>query len=395
MKRKWPTVLLGEVLTERRETPPDEDILSGEIPIIAKIGFNDGKIELREDGKTRTKMILIRPGDLVISGINAAKGAIAVYGEENESPIAATIHYSAYIPNKDRVDIRYLWWFLRSKPFRNILEQHLPGGIKTELRAKRLLSIRVPLPPVTKQQQTVSFIEKITKKTREAQYLSEQTQIMCNGILYSYLDDILGRLKRRFHSTTLNSLVDPTRGISYGVVQTGRNYEEGIPTLRAGDIRWFRIVTDNLKKVHPSIEARYTRTRLKGGEVLLRIRGGLGEVAVCPAEMVGGNVSREIAVIPVIKGVSPHFVAYMIAAPTSQNFLRRHLRGTSYLGINLRDVRRLTIPLPPLDEQLAAVADIDALRAKIDNIMRLKEQTEAKLDALFSSILDKVFTGEL
>jgi len=84
MKRKWPTVPLGEMLTERRETPPDEAILSGKIPIIAKIGFNDGKIELREDGKTRTKMILIRPGDLVISGINATKGAIAVYGEENE-----------------------------------------------------------------------------------------------------------------------------------------------------------------------------------------------------------------------------------------------------------------------------------------------------------------------
>jgi len=74
MKRKWPTVPLGEMLTERRETPPDEAILSGKIPIIAKIGFNDGKIELREDGKTRTKMILIRPGDLVISGINATKG---------------------------------------------------------------------------------------------------------------------------------------------------------------------------------------------------------------------------------------------------------------------------------------------------------------------------------
>jgi len=39
-------------------------------------------------------MILIKKGDLVISGINVEKGAMAVYtGDED---ITATIHYSSY-----------------------------------------------------------------------------------------------------------------------------------------------------------------------------------------------------------------------------------------------------------------------------------------------------------
>ncbi len=53
-------------------------------------------------------MILIRPGDFVVSGINAEKGAIAVYGENETKPIAATIHYGAYVPDKTRVDVSYL-----------------------------------------------------------------------------------------------------------------------------------------------------------------------------------------------------------------------------------------------------------------------------------------------
>ena len=116
---KWQRVPLGEVITERQEVPSDDGLASGEIAIVAKIGFEDGRIQLRSDGQTKTSMILIRPGDLVVSGINAAKGAISVYGEENIRPIAATIHYGSYTPNKECVDISFLWWLLRSRTFKD------------------------------------------------------------------------------------------------------------------------------------------------------------------------------------------------------------------------------------------------------------------------------------
>ena len=77
----WPNVPLGDILAERKEVPADDALLNGKIRIVAKVGFSDGRIQFRADGQTKTGMILIRPGDLVISGINAAKGAIAVYDE--------------------------------------------------------------------------------------------------------------------------------------------------------------------------------------------------------------------------------------------------------------------------------------------------------------------------
>src|SRR5690554_1289197 len=133
MKSQWREVSLGCVLNERQEVPDPEDLLTGRIPIVNKIRFKDGTIELRRTGETRTRMILIRPGDLVISGINAYQGAIAVYDEREAEPIVATMHYSSYIPNRDEVVVKYLWWFLRSNEFRRTLEQQVPGGIKSEL----------------------------------------------------------------------------------------------------------------------------------------------------------------------------------------------------------------------------------------------------------------------
>ena len=155
MPEKWPQVALGEILTERNETPDPVLIKTGHIPTISKIRFSDGVIEYRSDTATNTKMILIHPGDLVLSGINAMKGAIAIYDPGASQKAAATIHYAAYQVNKERADIRYLWWLLRSQFFQDILSQQVPQGIKTELKAVRLLPVIIPLPELAEQQKII------------------------------------------------------------------------------------------------------------------------------------------------------------------------------------------------------------------------------------------------
>ena len=190
-------------------------------------------------------------------------------------------------------------------------------------------------------------------------------------------------------------VVDQGRGISYGVVLTGCPNEEGVATLRAGNLQKFRVLTSNVKRVDPEIEAKYLRTRLRGNELLLRIRGGLGEVAVCPSEMIGGNVSREIAVIPFTNHVDPKYGMYTLAAPCNQMRMIAHLRGTSYVGINLKDVRNLMIPVPKISEQRRVVEYLDSLIAVVERLRKLQTESATELDALLPSILDKAFKGEL
>ena len=50
-------------------------------------------------------MIRIK-NDLVISGINADKGAISVY--KGDEDILASIHYSSYSFNENEININYL-----------------------------------------------------------------------------------------------------------------------------------------------------------------------------------------------------------------------------------------------------------------------------------------------
>src|SRR5439155_12570507 len=96
----------------------------------------------------------------------------------------------------------------------------------------------------------------------------------------------------------LGDLVDAP-GISYGIVQPGSETHDGVPIVRVNNIRNGRVDTADVLRVQPNIEAKFKRSRLTGGEVLLTLVGTLGEVAVAPAMLRGWYVARAVGVIPV------------------------------------------------------------------------------------------------
>ena len=83
----------------------------------------------------------------------------------------------------------------------------------------------------------------------------------------------------------------------------------------------------------------------------MSVGGTLSGVAVVPPQMRGWNISREVAMVPVLSSSDPKFVAFWIASIDSQNWLTGVTKGVAYTGINLEDLRLLPIAVPPLPEQ--------------------------------------------
>jgi type I restriction enzyme, S subunit len=194
---------------------------------------------------------------------------------------------------------------------------------------------------------------------------------------------------------SLSSLSDAQRDIPYGIVQTGDESEGGVPTVRCGDIKGFSIDAGKLKRVSPEIEREYARTRLVGGEVLIAIRGTVGQAVVVPPSLRDANISREVAMIPVLPGADSELVMYALSSPEAQARLLKHVKGVAQSGINLSDLRSLPIPLPPATEQVAAAA---AIRAALRSCGALQERLRyiGNLRAsLEPAVLAKAFSGEL
>jgi type I restriction enzyme S subunit len=304
MSKAWPKVRLGDVLTERKEVPTDDDLLSGRVRIIEKISFDSGQIHLRADGSTKTGMILIYPGDLVVSGINAAKGAVAIYDNAHQEPVAATIHYGAYIPNHDRVDVRFLWWMLRSRFFKDLLLEHVPGGIKTELKAKRLSPIPVPLPPLAEQRRIVSRIEELAAIIHESGYLHNKIEDDFERLLMSAYQQIADNAPRMPMSAVapLNrrpAIVDTEKNYPQVAVRSFGRGTFHKPPLAGNEITWQK----------PFL--------VKSGDILIsNIKAWEGAIAVATTEDDGHFGShRYLTFVPISGVASSRFVCFHLLMP--------------------------------------------------------------------------------
>jgi len=388
MSKAWPRVPLEEVLTERKELPSLESLVSGAIRIIEKIGFNDGKIHLRIDGKTKTNMILIRPGDLVISGINAAKGAIAIYGEENPDPIAATIHYGAYIPNKERVKIKFLWWLLRSQTFRDLLMEYVPGGIKTELKANRFLPIPVPLPPLSEQRRIVAKIEEVAGKVDEARGLRYQTIDEVEAVLLSASNESFKKQK----GWTESRIGDFCEQPQYGYTTFATMESIGPRFLRITDIQNGQVNWNTVPFCQCSNPKEYL---LQDGDILFARTGATtGKsflIRNCPEAVFASYLIR----LRVKQLVTAEYLYKYFQTPSYWLQIVGQKKGTGQPNVNGKKLASIVVPIAPPEEQRRIVTYLNNLQLKVENIKNLQSETQKELDALMPSILDKAFKGEL
>jgi type I restriction enzyme, S subunit len=339
----------------------------------------------------------IRTGDVIYNKLFAWKGCFGLVPFELDGMFVSD-KFPTYDLNRSRVDPSYLSWYFRHTDIWEQARQKSTGTAalsKFTLNPPKFLELEIPLPSLGEQHRMASKIDALAEKIANAKKTRSATDNWAQSFVSSVCEFYLQKWSSLAEMHPLQRLVEAERGISYGIVQTGSEFDGGVPTLRAGDLHWFEVETQNIKKVDPAIERSFQRTRLRGGELLLRIRGGIGEVAVAPTGLCGGNVSREIAVIPLTEKIDPQFAMFMLAAPTSQTKMRGHLRGTAYVGINLKDVRTLQIPVPSLAQQQSIVEEICDFQNRTDTVLALQAHTSSSMDAVIPSVLDHAFRGKL
>lgn len=394
MSLSWPDVTLSEVLTERRETPNSAALALGEIPIVSKISFEPGQIELRVGTQTKTGMILVRPGDLVVSGINAAKGAVAIWPADAAGQIAATIHYGAYTPRNDRVDVRFLWWLLRSHTFRDLLLKHLPGGIKTELKAKRLLAIPVPLPPLTEQRRIVARIEAFSGSLADANRFRKQSEAACDALGRAHLSKQFERLAAAY---PVRALGEVSLDISDGPHKKPSYVDAGVPFVTVKNMVSGILDLGDVQHITPEDHRVFNRrSRAEKGDVLYSKDGATrGRPCFVDTDEPFSFFVSVALIKPRRDLLDGRYLCHLLNSGGIRERMHLQSRGDMIPHIVLTEIRNFPVPLPPLEEQQRVVAYLDVLKAQVDELKNVQKQTAAALDALMPSILDKAFRGEV
>ncbi|SDU15932.1 restriction endonuclease subunit S [Pseudomonas mandelii] len=158
-------------------------------------------------------------------------------------------------------------------------------------------------------------------------------------------------VKSNFRYTALDAFVDKSGPICYGILKPGENYPGGIPVIKVKNIIGGRVLESDLLHTSPEIHKQYKRAEIKSGDLLLTIRGTTGRVAFVPKSLDGANITQDSARIRVSSNDSPRYVYYALQSPDIQRQIELNTVGQAVKGINIGEVKKLTIYHPELQEQ--------------------------------------------
>jgi type I restriction enzyme S subunit len=440
----WKVMQLGDVGRWGSGGTPKRGVaryFGGDIPWVKSGDLHDGAVTSVEecitmDGLRSSSAKLVDPGTLLIAMYGATIGRLGV-----PSMQCATNQAIAFCaPDPSIVTTDYLFeLLLHMRPELIALGK---GGAQPNISQTVLKALEVPIPPLAVQGAVVHVLRQThTHVTTASDHLEVGARVIerfrravlaaaCSGRLTAdwrrnhavgsakelisrvaeerraaigrrfkdelpTVTDDLRQLPESWAWATPGSLCEPERVITYGVIKLGPPTEDGVPTLRSSDVRWLRIDNSSVKRISRQIADNYKRTYLRGGEVLVTVRGTLGGVAVATPEMAGWNVSREVAVIPLSQHVDAEYCMLCIGSMHTQRWLGGVAKGVAYTGVNIEDLRKLPLPVPPIEEQRQIVKQARAmlnianeLTIRINSAIRRVEISE-------QAILAKAFRGEL
>lgn len=441
---EWKKVKIGDFLTEREGRYKPDDSKISKYKRLDKIDFS-GTIHI-SDKPTKTDMIIVHPGDLVISGINVAKGAVAVY--QGNEPVCATIHYSSYTFDSLKVDLDYFKYFVKSPEFIAALQKQVKGGIKTEIKPKHLLPLEISIPDLQTQQEIVKEISLQLQKTEQLSIEIESQKNYIKQLRQNILQDAIeGKLTAdwRKQNPVQKSNPDYDAEALFEQIQKERSIEkkqkvlspitdeekpfeipEGWKWVRLGEIsissmagksfacegrtvtanEWGIIKTSAItsgifiekeNKFYSETKPNDIFTKINIGDFLFcRASGSKGLAGKsCIVEKINSNLllSDKSIRIELYPDIKTYYINTLNNSSYGENY-RVSLgtnKSTTMNNLTREQILNFVIPLPPLAEQNEIVARIEA---KLQTITALKKQIaerEQLAKRLMQSILKEAF----
>jgi len=138
--------------------------------------------------------------------------------------------------------------------------------------------------------------------------------------------------------------VRPNETVTYGILKP-EWVKEGVPTVRVTEMKTGVIDIAALPHCNPVRAAKFEKTRLVPGDLLVSKDGTIGKTAFVPPELAGGNITQHMLRFPITDLVDRFFVRLIIDAPFCQAWMVGETKGVALQGVNVGDFRRMPIPL--------------------------------------------------
>lgn len=370
-------VTLKDVCTINMGQSPDSDSYNdnGEgVPFFqGNADFGERYPVTRKWCSAPTKMAA--PEDILIS-VRAPIGAMN-YAKE-ECCIGRGL--AALTPDKTKVSPKFIFWLLKGKNAE--LNSKGTGSTFKAIGRKVLEETKVPDISLEKQLEHSETLEKIyaviQHRKSELQMLDDLIKARFVEMFGDAVDNPMGWEKKQ-----LQEIVTDDCTISYGIVQTGNDQEEGVPVFRPVDIVNRIPKLEELKRTTEEISNKYKRTILKGHEMLITVRANIADTCIVGKEFKGCNVGRGIVPIRTQENIMVlEFLKYLMDSKHLNDDIKSKAKGITLIQLNMEDLREVELIVPPIEQQKAFVEFAEQVDKSKVKVQKALDETQKLFDSL-------------
>ena len=276
------------------------------------------------------------------------------------------------VKSKEELEQAYLNYHLL---FFNDVIYHLgKGAAQRNLDVKAFRQLVIAIPPKPTQLSIVSELDKLNELIQIKKEQLKDYDALAESIFYEMFGDPVEN-EKGWEVKELIETVSPECKISYGIVQPGEHVEDGVSIVRPVDMVSTFISKDGLKKTTKEISNSYSITILSGKELLVCVRGTTGVVSLVDESLQGANVTRGIAPLLFSENVERWFMYYQVKSSSVRGVISSLTRGIALKQINMSDLRKIRLILPPLSLQ-------QSFAHKIEQIERQKAAVQSTITDL-------------
>ena len=343
----------------------------------------DATDHISEQAVANSATSLVPEGSILV----VARSGILVHSipvAQAKRPLAFNQDIKALIPNADRIDPDYLFWFVRSQESELLARGVKKGATVHSLQSGVIENLRVPVPNLEQQRRIVDLLsraEGIVRLRREAQKKAAE-------IIPALFIDMFG-------DPAMNPKGWPVRRIDeLCSVQTGatpkrdqRLYFEGgsIPWVKTGEVCGDAI--RNAGEYITELAVRATNCKVFPVETILVAMYGQGQTRGRAGILkIPAATNQACAAILPGASIQQRFLFALIRMQYER--LRAMGRGGNQANLNLGMIKSLEVPNPPMDVQRRFVAATDA----VESIQAQQCLAASVAEASFRALLGRVFS---
>jgi type I restriction enzyme, S subunit len=194
-----------------------------------------------------------------------------------------------------------------------------------------------------------------------------------------------GKAPAHWEFFKIEDLLENPKSISVGVMYPGKNTPDGVPLIKVSDVKNGSITSKPTFCISSEVDEEYKRTRLNGTELLITLVGNPGDCVVVNEDMAGWNAARALAVVRLADPELRPWLRYVLLSGPAKHLIDARLNTTVQKTLNLKDIRRLGLPIPPKKERDAISDMMSKFDDKIELNRRMNATLEGMAQALFKS----------